>query len=233
MTSARVEASSEPVLLSWSTGKDSAWCLHVLRESGARVAGLLCTVNEAFQRVAMHGVRRELLLAQAEAVGLPLWEVPIPNPCSNSAYEAAMAGVLERARRAGIRAVAFGDLFLEDIRRYRERMMARTGIVPRFPLWGEPTGELARRMIDAGVRAKVVCVDLRHLAPSFAGREFDRGFLADLPPGADPCGERGEFHTFVYDGPVFSRPIPVAVGEVVQRDGFGFADLCRPAAPKP
>jgi uncharacterized protein (TIGR00290 family) len=213
-------------LLAWSSGKDSAWSLHVLRQQGdVEVAGLLTTVNEAFGRVAMHAVRRELLEAQARAAGLPLHAVPIPYPCPNEVYEAAMAGALAEGRAAGIEAVAFGDLFLEDVRRYREERMAPTGLRPLFPLWGRPTRALAEEMIGGGLRARLTCVDPRVLDASFAGRAFDRDLLSALPPGVDPCGERGEFHSFAWDGPMFDHPVPVAVGEVVHRDGFVFADL--------
>jgi uncharacterized protein (TIGR00290 family) len=213
-------------LLAWSSGKDSAWSLHVLRgQEGVEVAGLLTTVNESFGRVAMHAVRRELLEAQARAAGVPLRAVPIPHPCPNEVYERAMAGALAEARAAGIEAVAFGDLFLEDIRRYREERMAATGLRPLFPLWGRPTRALAEEMIDGGLRARLTCVDPKALDPSFAGRAFDHDLLAALPPAVDPCGERGEFHTFAWDGPMFARPIPVVTGEVVHRDGFVFADL--------
>jgi len=213
-------------LLAWSSGKDSAWSLHVLREQeDVEVVGLLTTVNEAFGRVAMHAVRRELLEAQARAAGVPLRAVSIPYPCPNEVYEAAMAGALAEARASGIEAVAFGDLFLEDIRRYREARMAPTGLRPLFPLWGRPTRALAEEMIAGGLRARLTCVDPRVLDASFAGRAFDHDLLSALPPGVDPCGERGEFHSFAWDGPMFDRPVPVAVGEVVHRDGFVFADL--------
>ncbi len=213
-------------LLAWSSGKDSAWSLHVLRAAGeVEVVGLLTTINEAFDRVAMHAVRTELLRAQAAAAGLPLWPVPIPWPCSNAEYEAAMAAALDRARGDGIEAVAFGDLFLEDIRRYREERMAPTGLKPLFPLWGRPTAPLAREMIAGGLRARLTCVDPRNLDARFAGRDFDAALLAELPATVDPCGERGEFHTFAYDGPMFARPVPIRSGEVVTRDGFVFADL--------
>jgi len=214
------------VLLAWSSGKDSAWSLHVLRrQEGVEVAGLLTTVNESFGRVAMHAVRRELLEAQARAAGLPLVSVPIPYPCPNEVYEAAMDRSLAGARAAGIEAVAFGDLFLEDIRRYREERMAATGLGLLFPLWGRPTRALAEEMIEGGLRARLTCVDPRQLDAAFAGRAFDHGLLAELPPGVDPCGERGEFHTFAWDGPMFERAVPITVGEVVTRDGFVFADL--------
>jgi len=213
-------------LLAWSSGKDSAWSLHVLRAAGdVEVVGLLTTINQAFDRVAMHAVRSELLRAQAAAAELPLWTVPIPWPCSNDAYEAAMSAALDRARGEGVGAVAFGDLFLEDIRRYREERMAATGLTPLFPLWGRPTEPLAREMIAGGLRARLTCVDPRSLDARFAGRDFDATFLAELPATVDPCGERGEFHSFAYDGPMFARPIPIRSGEVVTRDGFVFADL--------
>jgi uncharacterized protein (TIGR00290 family) len=214
------------LLLAWSSGKDSAWTLHVLRrQPDVEVAGLLTTVNEAHDRVAMHAVRRALLQAQAEAAGLPLLLVPIPHPCPNEAYEAAMARALDAARARGFGGVAFGDLFLEDVRRYREERMAGTGLSPFFPLWGRPTAALAEEMITGGLRARLTCVDPRVLPASFAGRAFDRDLLRDLPPGVDPCGENGEFHTFAWDGPMFRHPVPVAAGEVVEREGFVFADL--------
>jgi uncharacterized protein (TIGR00290 family) len=213
-------------LLAWSSGKDSAWSLHVLRQQGeVEVVGLLTTVNQAFDRVAMHAVRRELLTAQAAAVGLPLTTVEIPYPCSNAQYEAAMAAAIESARGDGVAAVAFGDLFLEDVRRYREDRMHGTGLAPLFPIWGIPTDVLARRMVDAGLRARLTCVDPKKLPASFAGRDFDAALLADLPADIDPCGERGEFHSFAYAGPMFERPVPIRTGEVVDRDGFVFADL--------
>jgi uncharacterized protein (TIGR00290 family) len=189
------------------------------------VAGLLTTVNETHDRVAMHAVRRALLEAQAEAAGLPLAIARIPHACSNDVYEAVMGRALEEARARGIRGVAFGDLFLEDIRRYREKQMSGTGLRLLFPLWGRPTAALAAEMLDAGVRARITCVDPRVLPASFAGREFDRQLLTDLPRGVDPCGENGEFHTFAWDGPMFRRPVAVRGGVVVERDGFVFADL--------
>jgi uncharacterized protein (TIGR00290 family) len=213
-------------LLAWSSGKDSAWSLHVLRQQGeVEVVGLLTTVNQAFDRVAMHAVRRELLAAQAAAVGLPLTTVEIPYPCSNAEYEAAMAAAMARARGDGVAAVAFGDLFLEDVRRYREDRMHGTGLAPLFPIWGIPTDVLARRMVDAGLRARLTCVDPKKLPPTFVGRDFDAALLADLPADIDPCGERGEFHSFAYAGPMFERPVPIRNGDVVDRDGFVFADL--------
>jgi uncharacterized protein (TIGR00290 family) len=216
-------------LLSWSSGKDSAWSLHVLRaQAGVEVVGLLTTVNRDMGRVAMHAVREELLEAQARAAGLPLWKVRIPHRCSNEEYEGAMDGVLAQARARGIGAVAFGDLFLEDIRRYREEQLRRAGLTPLFPLWGSKTHELARRMIHGGLKARLTCVDPRKLDPSFAGREFDESLLRDLGPSIDPCGENGEFHTFAQDGPMFSSPVGATPGEIVTRDGFVFADLLAP-----
>ncbi len=213
-------------LLSWSSGKDSAWALHILRQRAEHdVVALLTTVNEPAERVAMHAVRRSLLRAQAEAAGLPVWEALIPSPCSNEQYEAVMRGVVERAQAEGITHVAFGDLFLEDIRAYRERQLSGTGIEPVFPLWQEPTDQLARTMIAAGLRAHVTCVDPRQLDARFAGRAYDSAFLAELPDGVDPCGENGEFHSFVSAGPMFREALSVRVGEVVERDGFVFADV--------
>jgi uncharacterized protein (TIGR00290 family) len=214
------------VLLSWSSGKDSAWALQVLRRDPAlEVVGLLTTLNATHDRVAMHAVRRELLQRQAEAVGLPLCTVELPWPCSNADYERLVATDLEDARRAGIEAVAFGDLFLADVRAYRERQLEGTGLTPLFPLWGRPTGELAREMIAGGVRARLTCVDPRKLPASLAGRAYDETLLQELPEGVDPCGENGEFHTFVTGGPGFERPVQVTPGEVVEREGFVFADL--------
>ena len=214
------------VLLSWSSGKDSAWALHVLREQGeVEVVGLLTTLNAAAARVAMHAVRDELLDRQAAAAGLPVWKVQLPWPCSNEEYEALMSGVFERARAEGIDEIAYGDLFLEDVRAYREARHAGTGIGARFPLWGVPTATLARSMFDGGLRATITCVDPRQLDPSFAGRPFDAALLAELPPEVDPCGERGEFHTFAHAGPMFAGPVAVEPGEIVHRDGFAFADL--------
>jgi uncharacterized protein (TIGR00290 family) len=227
------------ILLSWSGGKDCAWALHLLRtQTGYEVVGLLTTINQQFARVAMHGFRESLLDMQAEAAGLPLWKVPLPWPCSNENYEAAMAVACTRAVDEGLYGIAFGDLFLEDIRAYRIEKLAPTGLVPIFPCWGIPTGELARTMIAGGLKAHLTCVDPRRLDASFAGRTFDTQLLADLPPQVDPCGERGEFHTFVSAGPMFtnvvsgdpsqpfaSRSISVRVDEIVERDGFCYADL--------
>ena len=213
-------------ILCWSSGKDCAWALHVLRQTGnVDVVALLTTINEVHDRVAMHAVRNVLLHAQAEAVGIPLWPVLIPSPCSNAEYEAAMSAALERARSSGITVAAFGDLFLEDVRHYREVKMAGTGIQPVFPIWGIPTHVLARDMVSGGLRARLTCVNPNELAPCFAGREFDSALLDELPATVDPCGERGEFHTFAYDGPMFQHPVAIEAGEVIERDGFVFADL--------
>jgi uncharacterized protein (TIGR00290 family) len=214
------------ILLAWSSGKDSAWSLHVLRQDpSVEVVGLLTTINEAYDRVAMHAVRRALLEAQAEAAGLPLLAVRIPSPCPNETYEAAMAAAIGEARGRGITGIAFGDLFLEDIRRYREKQMSGTGLRLHFPLWGRPTAALAEEMIGGGLQARLTCVDPRVMPAELAGAAFDRALLARLPAGVDPCGENGEFHTFAWDGPMFHRPLPVRSGEVVTRDGFVFADL--------
>ncbi|MGA7217884.1 MAG: ATP-binding protein [Candidatus Sulfotelmatobacter sp.] len=214
------------ILLSWSSGKDSAWSLHLLRQRGEyEVVGLLTTFNSEADRVAMHAVRRELVERQAEAAGLPLWPVALPWPCSNEQYESLMGEACAKAVAEGIEGVAFGDLFLEDVRAYREKQMKGTGLEPIFPVWGLPTRELARKMIAAGVRAKLTCVDTQKLDRSFAGREFDEVLLADLPAGVDPCGERGEFHSFVYAGPMFSGEILVSVGATVVQDRFVFADV--------
>ena len=214
------------VLLSWSSGKDSAWALHLLSQSkDTQIVGLLTTINESANRVAMHAVRRMLLEAQAETLGLPLWVAPLPSPCPNADYERIMREVCRRAVAEDIQAIAFGDLYLADVRRYREQQLQGTGLEPLFPVWGIPTRELASEMLASGLRAKITCVDPRVLPREFAGREFDESFLADLPPGVDPCGENGEFHSFVYNAPGFREPLRVAVGEIVERDGFVFADL--------
>ena len=206
-------------LLSWSTGKDSAWALHVLRQRrDVAVIGLVTTVNAAFDRVAMHGVRRSLLEAQARAAGLPLHVLAIPHPCPNADYERIMGAFVAERAAAGVEAMAFGDLFLEDIRRYREAKLAGTGIAPLFPLWGIDTGLLAREMIAGGLQAYVTCVDPRKLPASFAGRRFDLDLLADLPPNVDPCAENGEFHTFACTGPMFGASIAGC-------DGFVFCDV--------
>ncbi len=214
------------VLVSWSSGKDSAWTLHVLQgQPEYQIEALVTTINTAADRVAMHAVPVPLLEAQAAAAGLPLWKVPLPSPCSNEEYEAAMGTVIERARRAGVEAFAFGDLFLEDIRAYRERQLAGTGVRPLFPIWGRRTDLLARTMMAAGLEAILTCVDAKQLAADFAGRAFNADLLAALPPHVDPCGENGEFHTFVHKGPMFKSGLAVRSGTVVRRDGFVFADL--------
>lgn len=216
--------------LSWSSGKDSAWALHVLRQSGEHaVSGLFTTVNSAFDRVAMHAVRVELLRQQADAVGLPLHLIEIPYPCSNEQYAAAMTAFMERARNEGVQCMAFGDLYLQDVRSYREERMQGSGIVPVFPLWQRPTRELLLEMLAGGLRACLTCVDPRVLPAEFAGQELTPELLERMPSGIDPCGENGEFHTFVFDGPMFSRPLAIEMGEVVERDGFVFAD-CLPSS---
>ena len=218
------------LVLSWSSGKDSAWALHRLRQGGDyegeyEIRGLLTTLNGAFDRVAMHSTRRALLEAQARAVGLPLYAVALPWPCSNFEYEAAMRGACEAAVADGVEAIAFGDLFLEDVRRYREDRLRGTGLKPVFPIWGLDTRRLAEEMIASGLRARIVCVDPKKLTREFAGREFDADFLRDLPAGVDPCGENGEFHSVVYAGPMFREAITIEAGEIVERDGFVFADV--------
>jgi uncharacterized protein (TIGR00290 family) len=215
-----------PTLVSWSSGKDSAWSLHLLHQDPQyRVAGLLTTLNNEFDRVAMHSTRREVLEAQAEAAGLPLHVVPLPWPCSDEEYESAMRTACDAAIASGIKAIAFGDLFLEDIRRYREERLIGTGLTPVFPVWKLDTRALLREMIDAGVKTRIVCIDPKKVPREFAGRDLDEEFLRDLPQGVDPCGENGEFHTCIYDGPMFSRAIPIESGEVVEREGFVFADI--------
>jgi uncharacterized protein (TIGR00290 family) len=212
--------------MSWSTGKDSAWALEVARRQGeCEIVALLTTVNEKFGRVAMHGVREELLDAQAESLGLPLIKVPLPWPCPNQFYEQAMAAALRRAHEKGIECMVFGDLFLQDIRKYREEKLAATGIEPLFPIWGLDTTKLAREMVAAGLRAHLTCIDPNRLPREFAGRVFDFKLLNELPPTVDPCGENGEFHTFAFAGPMFRNTIPVTLGEVVERDGFIYADV--------
>jgi uncharacterized protein (TIGR00290 family) len=212
--------------LAWSSGKDSAWSLHVMRQRGeVEITALLTTVNQKYQRVAMHAVRESLLDAQAAAAGLPLVKVEIPSPCPNEVYERAMAGAMDRARAQGITHVVFGDLFLEDIRKYREENLAKCGMTPVFPLWLRPTRELANEMITGGLCAYLTCVDPRKLDGRFAGRAFDAQLLAELPKSVDPCGENGEFHSCVTAGPMFAAPIAVDAGEIVTRDGFVFADF--------
>ncbi len=213
-------------LIAWSSGKDSAWALHVVRQSGDYdVVGALTTVNRTFARVAMHGVRQELLEMQIAAAGLKPVLVHIPHPCTNDIYEQAVAEAVAQAKADGVTHIVFGDLFLEDIRAYRVEKLKETGITPVFPLWLKPTDALARDMIAGGLQAHLATVDLKKLSADFAGRRFDAALLGDLPPGIDPCGENGEFHSFVCAGPMLSRPIPVRVGETVTRDGFAYADL--------
>lgn len=212
--------------MSWSSGKDSAFALAAARRDPTlEVVGLLVTLNAAANRVAMHAVRRALLEAQADRLGLPLHVVEIPSPCPNDIYAEKMGAAMVDAASDGVRRVIFGDLYLEDVRAYREQALAETLIDPVFPLWLRPTAELAHEMVDAGLRAVTTCVDPRRLSPSFAGRSFDEAFLADLPDGVDPCGENGEFHTFVWDAPGFSSPIDIELGEVFERDGFVFCDV--------
>ena len=214
------------VLISWSSGKDSAWAFYLLKKDPSiEVIGLVTTVNSEFDRIAMHAVRRDLLIEQAKSAGVPPWIVELPNPCSNEEYETIMGGVIERAQKARVSAFAFGDLFLEDIRQYREKQLAGTGIEPLFPLWMKDTAALAGEMQNAGVKAYVTSIDPKVLPGSFAGREWEGSFLKDLPQGVDPCGEKGEFHTFVFNGPMFSRSVPVRRGEVCARGGFVFADF--------
>ncbi len=219
---------SEPILFCWSGGKDSAMALHALRQDNVPIAALLTTVTETYDRISMHGVRRELLLRQAESIGLPLHEVRIPPQCINPIYEARMEEALRVHYDAGVRTVAFGDIFLEDLRAYREKNLARIGMTAVFPIWKRDTRELIRSFHAAKFRAVAACVDPKVLDPSFAGRELDASFFRDLPAGVDPCGENGEFHTFVFDGPIFRNPIPVRVGEIVERDSFIYCDLLPP-----
>jgi uncharacterized protein (TIGR00290 family) len=212
--------------MAWSTGKDSAWALHQARLAGeVEVVGLLTTITAPYQRVAMHAVRRELLEAQADAIGLPLIIVEIPSPCPNQVYEAAMGAAMAQARDQGVVHVVFGDLFLEDIRAYREARLAPVGMTPVFPLWGRDTRALAAEIIDAGVEAWITCVDPRRAPRELAGRRIDHALIAGLPAEVDPCGERGETHTFVAAGPMMSRRLDVRAGEVIERDGFVFCDL--------
>ncbi len=220
--------------MSWSSGKDSTYALQAVRTDPAvTVTGLLVTVNADDNRVAMHATRRSLLEAQADRLGLPLHVVEIPAPCPNEVYETTMAMAMEIAAREGVEAVAFGDLFLDDVRAYRERSLAAIGVRPLFPLWGRPTGQLAHEMIASRIRAVLTCVDSTKLPASFAGRAFDDQLLAELPADVDPCGERGEFHTFVWDGPGFASPIDVQTGDVVTRDGFVFCDVLPTGTPAP
>jgi uncharacterized protein (TIGR00290 family) len=209
----------------WSSGKDSAWALHTLRENGTDATALVTTVTETFDRVSVHAVRTELLQRQADAAGLPLRIVRIPYPCTNEIYERAVGGLLERAANENVKAMAFGDLFLEDIRDYRLKLLDGTGFEPLFPIWNRDTKALAQEMQSGGLRARVTCIDPKVLPESFAGREWDASFVADLPEGVDPCGENGEFHSFAWDGPAFSSPISVEPGPIEERDGFVFSDL--------
>ncbi len=213
------------ILMSWSSGKDSAWALHTLRQAGGNVAALLTSLNETVGRVSMHGVRADVLRAQADAAGLPLFTIPLPWPCTNQIYEARLRAAVDRAVADGFTHVAFGDLFLEDVRKYREDRLAGTGLTPLFPLWGIPTPQLARTMIAGGLRARVATLDPRVMPRDLIGAEFDEALLARLPPGVDPCAERGEFHTCVTAGPMFAKPLEVECGEVVEREGFVYGDL--------
>ena len=218
--------SPEPILFCWSGGKDSAMALHtLLQQSDVRIAALLTTVTEGYERISMHGVRRELLERQAQSIGLPLHEVRIPPQCVNPIYEARMEEALRLHLENGVQKVAFGDIFLEDLRAYREKNLARIGMTALFPIWKRDTRDLIREFHADRFRAIAVCVDPKVLDPTFAGRDLDESFFRDLPPHADPCGENGEFHTFVFDGPIFHSPIPVRTGEIVNRDGFVFCDL--------
>ncbi len=216
----------EPILFCWSGGKDSAMALHtILQRDDVRVTALLTTVTEGYERISMHGVRRELLERQAQSIGLPLHEVRIPAQCVNPIYESRMEDALRVHYNQGVRKVAFGDIFLEDLRAYREKNLARIGMTALFPIWKRDTRELIRFFLAQRFRAIAVCVDPKVLDRRFAGRELDESFFPDLPPGIDPCGENGEFHTFVFDGPIFRSPIPVRTGDVVDRDSFIFCDL--------
>ena len=213
------------ILLSWSSGKDSAWTLHTLRREGVQVGGLLTSLNEAVARVSMHGVRADILRAQADAAGLPLFTIPLPWPCSNEMYETRLRAAVNRAVTDGFTHVAFGDLFLEDVRKYREDRLAGTGLTPLFPLWGIPTDRLAREMIAGGIEARISTLDPRVMPRDLIGAEFDEALLAKLPAGVDPCAERGEFHTCVTAGPMFSKALAIGCGEVVEREGFVYGDL--------
>jgi len=217
---------SKEIFLSWSGGKDSSLALYeIWKASSHRVAGLLTTITEDYDRISMHGVRRVLLEQQADALGLPLRKILIPKDSTNAIYESRMRALLEEGLREGIDTVAFGDIFLEDLKLYREKNLAQLGMKGLFPIWKRDTAELARTFIDLGFKAVLVCVDTAKLDASFAGRSYDHALLRDLPPTVDPCGENGEFHSFAFDGPIFKRPITHTVGEVVQRDRFCFCDL--------
>ncbi len=216
----------KPTLLSWSSGKDSAWSLQVLnQQNDIEIVGLFSTVNQEFNRVAMHAVRVELLQLQAVSVCLPIQLIPIPYPCSNSQYESIMNKFIEKTKANGIEYFAFGDLYLEDVRKYREDSLKGTGINPIFPLWGMNTKSLSEEMIDSGLKARITCVDPKQLSTDFAGIEYNKSFLECIPDNIDPCGENGEFHTFVYDGPMFKEEIKISAGETITRDGFVFTDL--------
>ena len=223
---ARKKKSKDRAWLSWSSGKDAAWTLHECRRRGnVQITGLLTVITETFHRVSMHAVREDVLDAQAEAVGVPLHKAYIPFPCSNEQYEAVMAQVVQDAKDSGVTAFAFGDLFLEDVRKYREEKLAGTGMKPIFPLWGSDTKALAKEMIEGGLKACITCLDPKKMPKEFAGRVVDEEFLRSIPAGVDPCGENGEFHTFAFAGPMFSRPLDIVIGETVERDGFVFTDV--------
>jgi len=220
---------AEPILFCWSGGKDSALALHLLlQRSEVRIVALLTTVTEGYERISMHGVRRELLHLQAESIALPLHEVRIPPKCGNTLYEERMEAAMRHYSARGVRSVAFGDIFLEDLRAYREKNLARVGMTALFPIWKRDTRELISHFHSAKFRSVAVCVDGKALPHSFAGRELDESFFRDLPPDVDPCGENGEFHTFVFDGPIFRSPIAIRTGEVVERDSFVYCDLLPP-----
>lgn len=226
MDSTKASLLRRRTFLSWSSGKDSAWALHVLRQDPhVDVIGLFCTVNKVFDRVVIHGVRVALLQQQAESAGLPLYIIEIPYPCSNNEYASAMSAFVDSARKENIECFAFGDLLLEDVRQYREDCLSGTGITPIFPRWGIPTRTLSREMVTGGLKAVVTCIDPKRMPESFAVREYNDSFLDDIPDSIDPCGEYGEFHTFSFDGPMFQNPIDVVSGETVYRDGFVFTDL--------
>lgn len=213
-------------VLSWSSGKDSAWALHILRrQPDIDIAGLFCTINQEFERVAMHAVRVELVRQQAQNAGLPIQLIPIPHSCGDSEYGTIMKNFVGQAKQQGIESFAFGDIFLEDVRRYREANLAESGITPIFPLWGMPTKKLSREMVNSGLRAIITCVDPKQLSSDFAGQEYGESFLERIPAHVDPCGENGEFHSFAYDGPMFKNPVNITIGETVSRDGFLFTDL--------
>lgn len=213
-------------LLSWSCGKDSAWALQVLRQDpNIDVAGLVCTVNQEFDRVAIHGIRKELLELQAQNVDLPLYQVRIPYPCSNEAYERAMKAFINEATDLGFECIAFGDLFLQSVREYREKLLADTDIKPLFPIWGTSTQSLSSQMISSGLKAIIACVDSSYLSQEFSGREYNQSFLDDLPENVDLCGENGEFHTLAIAGPMFKKSIDVEVGETIYRQGVYFTDI--------